>query len=240
MTKTALITGASGAIGGAIADMLAEKGYNLVLVSNKHPEKTAALAKRLGEERCLCVSCDISDSTAVNDMFSLAAKRFGGVDILINNAGISMFSLLTDMSDADWHEQMSVNLDGCFYCCRAALPYMVHNKWGRVINVSSVWGVTGGSCECAYSAAKAGVIGLTKALAKEVAPSAITVNCVAPGVIDTPMNSRLSEAELADVVSEIPLGRLGSPGEIAQAVSFLIDCEYMTGQVISPNGGYVV
>lgn len=236
----ALLTGAAGGIGTAIAEELAESGWLLVLNGLHHPERTEALAHRLGEERCLAVCADVSDSEAVADMFRQAGARFGPVNLLINNAGIARTKLLQDVTDADWRAMIGTHLDGTFYCCRAALPDMIARKSGNIINVSSIWGLSGGACEVPYSAAKAGIIGLTKALAKEVGPSGIRVNCIAPGIIDTPMNDQFSADEKRALCEETPLERFGRPQEIARTVRYLLDCAFVTGQVISPNGGFVI
>jgi len=237
--KTVLITGASGGIGAATARIFAEKGYRVAL--NYHQSQEDALSPReeLGEA-AFAVKADVSDSAQVKNMFSAVFKRFGGIDVLINNAGIAEFSLFTDITDEQWHRMFGINADGCFYCCREALPYMISQKSGAIVNISSIWGITGSSCEVHYSAAKAAIIGLTKALAKEVGPSGITVNCIAPGVIDTKMNRGLSDEDVAGLIDETPLQKLGTPSDIAKAVLFLAESEFITGQILSPNGGFVI
>ena len=238
-TKTVLITGASGGIGAAAARLFADKGYRVALHYHQSLSAAAALECEFGEN-AFAVKADISDSAQVKAMFAAVRERFGGVDILINNAGIAEFSLFTDITDEQWRRMFAVNIDGCFYCCREALPHMIAQKSGAIINVSSIWGITGGSCEVHYSASKAAVIGLTKALAKEVGPSGITVNCIAPGVIDTKMNRALSDEDIAGLLDETPLQKLGTPAEIARTALFLAESEFITGQVISPNGGMVI
>jgi len=237
--KTVLITGASGGIGAETARIFAKNGYCVVLHYHQSKEAALSLERELGET-AFAVGADVSDPAQVETMFAAVRKRFGGVDVLVNNAGIAEFSLFTDITDEQWRNMFAVNVDGCFYCCRAALPYMIAQKSGAVINVSSIWGITGGSCEVHYSAAKAAVIGLTRALAKEVGPSGITVNCIAPGVIDTKMNHSLSDEDIADLLDETPLQKLGTPLDIAKTVLFLAESEFITGQVLSPNGGFVI
>ena len=194
-----------------------------------------AVARETGGSLC---RADVSDPAQVQQMF----ENCGRVDALVCNAGIALSRLLTDLSDEEWRRILSTNLDGVFYCCRAALPAMIRRQAGRIVTVSSMWGVTGASMETAYSASKAAVIGLTRALAKEVGPSGITVNCVAPGVIDTEMNRNLTDADRAALQDETPLGRIGTPEQVAGAVHFLLseDADFMTGQVLGVNGGFVI
>ena len=169
-------------------------------------------------------------------------ENFCQLDILVCNAGVARQGLLTDFTDQDWRQIFQTNVDGVFYCCRAVLPHFIHRKAGRIITLSSMWGVTGGACEVPYSASKAAVIGLTKALAKELGPSGITVNCVAPGVIDTDMNANLTPADLDALREETPLGVIGRPEDVAESVFFLSSpaAAFMTGQVLSPNGGICI
>ena len=175
-------------------------------------------------------------------MFEKIRKEFGEIDLLVNNAGIAQQKLFTDITDSDWDKMIGTDLSGTFYACREALPYMIRQKSGKIINVSSMWGQTGASCEVHYSAAKAGVIGLTKALAKEVGPSGIMVNCVCPGVVDTDMMSSFSKEDVDALTEEIPLGRIASADDIARVISFLAsdDADYITGQIIPVNGGFVI
>lgn len=232
--KRVLITGASRGIGAAAAREFAKRGDYVIINYNKSKEAAESLAAELGGE-ALCA--DVSNSAAVTAMF----KAAGEVDILINNAGVASFSLFDETSDEEWDRVIGVNLSGAFYCTRAVLPQMIYRKSGAIVNVSSMWGLVGASCEVPYSAAKAGLIGLTKALAKEVGPSGIRVNCVAPGAVDTDMNAGLDDAALAELCAETPLGRLGSPEEIAAAIVFLAkDSGFITGQTLSPNGGLVI
>ncbi len=233
--KKALITGSSRGIGAACARKLCEDGFEVVINYKNSEASALALAKELG---CTAIKADISDRTQVEEMFS----KIGGVDVLVCSAGIARQQLFTDITPEDWREIFAVNLDGVFNCCQCALPHMIHEKSGKIITVSSIWGITGASCESAYSASKAAIIGLTKALAKELGPSGIRVNCVAPGVIDTDMNRALGSDTLEALKEETPLGVLGTPEDIASAVSFLAsrNADFITGQVISPNGGFLI
>ena len=244
MKKTALVTGASRGIGRAAALALAKEGWRVVLNYFSSEGSAVAAVREILDAggEAIAVQADVSDPGQVGILFAEAEKRFGPVELLVNNAGISQQKLLTDLSDEDWRRMMGVHLDGCFYCCRAALPAMIRKKAGKIINLSSIWGMVGGSCEVHYSAAKAGIIGLTKALAKEVGPSGIQVNCVAPGVIATEMNGQLSPEDLAALREETPLGRIGTPEDVAAAILFLASPagDFITGQVLSPNGGFVI
>ena len=185
---------------------------------------------------------DVSKSNDVKRMVNDVIERYGKIDVLINNAGVAQQKLFTDITDEDWERMVSINLTGTFNCCRAVIPHMVSRKSGSIINTSSIWGMTGASCEVHYSAVKAGIIGMTKALAKELGPSGIRVNCVAPGVINTRMNANLSVSDLEGLADETPLGRLGTTNEVASTSLFLASnaAEFITGQVISPNGGFVI
>lgn len=232
--KRVLITGGSRGIGAAAARLFAENGYEVIINYNKSTEKAETLADELG---ATAICADVSDPLAVKEMF----KAAGHVDVLVNNAGISGFYMLDAMTDDEWNKMINVNLSSVFYCCREVLPQMLHRKSGTIINVSSMWGQCGASCEVAYSAAKAGVIGFTKALAKEVGPSGIRVNCVAPGAIDTDMNKVLGQEAVAEICDETPLGRLGTAEEAAETIFYLADkASFVTGQVLSPNGGLVI
>ena len=240
-----LITGASGGIGAAIAEAFARAGYGLVLHYHKGEDRVAALAARLAGAYgipALPLCADLSDTEAVNALFARAVEEYGFIDTLVNNAGIAAQKLFTDLTDEDWQAMIDVNLSGTFRTCRAALPEMIRQKRGTIINISSMWGQVGASCEVAYSAAKAGVIGLTKALAKEVAPSGITVNCIAPGAIRTPMLDCFTEEDLAALAEETPVGRIGTPEDVAAACVFLASegAQFITGQVLGVNGGFVI
>lgn len=239
MRKKALITGASRGIGEAIAKELARQGFDLTLTCLNSLDQLKELAG--GLEKKYGVSChifqgDMGDPEAVDRLFD----GLNRLDVLINNAGISHIGLLSDMSVSQWRRVMSTNLDSCFYTCRRAIPLMVHAKQGRIINISSVWGQTGASMEAAYSASKGGVNSLTKALAKELAPSNIQVNAIACGVIDTDMNRCFSPEEMASLIEEIPADRIGRPEEVAALAGQLITAPaYMTGQIITIDGGWI-
>ena len=244
MPQTALITGASGGIGSEIAREFARKGYNIVVHYHKNKDRADQLCRELqafGAE-ALPFGADLTQEEDVKRLFVAAFSRFGKIDVLVNNAAISLWKLLTDMTEADWDSVFSINVKSLFLTCREVLPSMVAEKAGKIINISSVWGITGASCEVAYSAAKGAIIAFTKALAKEVGPSGIQVNCVAPGVIDTPMNNNLTAEDLTALIEETPAGKIGLPIDVAKAVCFLAssDSDFITGQVLSPNGGFVI
>ena len=251
--KTILITGSSRGIGAEIARSAFLSGeYNVIINYNKSGARATMLQKELEEissqnkdkkfGRIITVGADVSREDEVNSLFDTAEKAFGRVDVLVNNAAVSSYSLFQDLTLEVWHETMAVNLDSVFLCTKRALPRMISEKSGRIINISSIWGICGSSCEVHYSTSKAAIIGLTKALAKEVGPSGITVNCVAPGVIDTEMNKALSEDDRNALCDETPLGCIGKCEDIAKAVLFLAGDggNFITGQVISPNGGIVI
>lgn len=232
--RKVLITGASRGIGAETARYFAKMGDRVYINYNNSEAAAIELAESIGG---CAVRADISKSCEVKKMF----EKTGGIDVLINNAGISGFYMFDAMSDEEWDKIISTNLSGAFYCTREALPYMISKKSGAIVNVSSMWGVTGASCEVAYSTSKAGLIGMTKALAKEVGPSGIRVNCVAPGTIDTDMNKVLGDEALRDLCEETPLGRLGTCEEVARAIYFLSDEKsFITGQILGVNGGYVI
>ena len=238
--KCALITGASGGIGSSIALRLARDGFAVAACYRSDEAGIASLAAELdviGAEYKI-YRADVADYSQMNTVFADATEEFGGVSVLVNNAGVAQQKLFTDITEEEFDFITGVNFKGVFNCCKCAVPFMVNQKSGKIINISSMWGVYGASCETVYSATKAAVIGLTKALARELAPSNIQVNCVAPGAIDTKMNSNLSP-ERAALADEIPMGRFGLPGEIAGVVSFLAgsDSDYVTAQVITADGG---
>ncbi len=235
MKNVALVTGGAGGIGSAVCRRLAALGYTVGVGYFRSREKAEALAAEIGG---FPACADVSRPEDVEAMFAAA----GEVEVLVNNAGIPRYGLITDLSYADWRELMAVNLDGAFLCCRAAVPGMVRRRRGSIILISSMWGQVGASCEAAYSASKAGLIGLTKALAKELAPSGIRVNCIAPGVVRTPMLKDFSEEDLENLRLETPLERLGEPEDVAALAAYLASEEsrFMTGQVIGLNGGFVI
>ena len=242
--KTALITGASRGIGAATARRLARAGYAVAVNYCSSEDRALALVEELRAEghTAMAVRADVSDPEQVQAMVDNVLDKFCQLDILVCNAGRSWVGLLGDMTVAEWRELLSVNLDSVFYCCKAVLPHMIHRKKGKIITVSSMWGQVGASCEAAYSASKAGVIGLTKALAKELGPSGIAVNCVAPGVIDTEMNKNLTDEDLDALREETPLERIGKAEDVAESVLFLASegADFITGQVLWPNGGLII
>lgn len=243
MKQTALITGASRGIGAALAETFARAGYQLTLCCQHSEEKLMTLSKRLQEQYHTTVLVrigDVGDYAFVKAMVDATLEAFGAIDVLINNAGISYIGLLTDMSIEDWNRIVATNLTSVFSTCRCVVPSMVHNKRGRIINISSVWGNVGASCEVAYSACKGGINSFTRALGKELAPSQITVNAIACGVIDTDMNRCFSEEERADLIAEIPAERMGRPEEVAElAFSIASGHAYLNGQIITLDGGWI-
>ena len=244
MSKTVIITGSSRGIGAATAILFAEAGWNVMICYNNSRESASLL------KRSLCSSgynVEVHKLNVTNCLEAeLVAKetnyKFGSIDALVNNAGIAQQKMFNDITEHDWKNMIDVNLTGTFNCTQAVLPYLLENKNGSIVNVSSIWGICGGSCEVHYSAAKAGVIGFTKALAKELGPSNIRVNCVAPGVVDTSMNANLTVEDMNNIAQETPLGRIGEATEIARSILFLCGegGDFITGQVISPNGGIVI
>ncbi len=243
--KTVIITGASRGIGRATALEFGRQGWNVLLNYLHSAQEAAELQKNLNDIRAGSAElfqADVSQRDQVDQMTDFGIKTFGQIDVLVNNAGIARQTLFTDISLEEWDQLMAVNLKGVFNCCQSVLPSMLERKSGRIINIASIWGLTGSSCEVHYSAAKAGVIGLSKALAKELGPSNIQVNCVCPGIIKTDMLGDLSSEDLKDLETSTPLMRLGSPVDVANCIYFLASPEasFFTGQVLSPNGGYVI
>lgn len=243
MKKTALVTGGAKGIGAETVKKLCDDGFSVAVNYNSSEQRAYAFCSELASlgYDVFPVKCDVSSPDEVRKMICTVKDRFGRIDVLVNNAGISLWGLFDTVSDSEWEKTVDINLKGAFNCSREVLPLMLSNKYGRIINISSVWGQVGASCEAVYSATKAGIIGLTKALSKEYAPSGITVNCVSPGVIDTEMMNRFSAEEKAEICEEIPVGRMGSAREVALAVSFFADeaSSYITGQILGVNGGMV-
>ncbi len=244
MSKTVLITGASRGIGAETARRFAKEGYAVGVnycSSQTQAEELVRELEAMGVT-AKAYQADVSDRAQVDRMMDAFFKDFGHMDVLVCNAGIARQELFTDVTLDQWRQMLGINLDGVFHCCQAALPDMIRRKSGRIITLSSMWGQVGASCEVAYSAAKAGVIGLTKALAKEVGPSGITVNCVAPGVIETEMNGLLTQEIKDALAEETPLERMGTPADVAEAIWFLASQggSFFTGQVLAPNGGFII
>ena len=235
-----LISGGDRGIGAAAARAFYAAGYRVAVLYHTNADAAAALEQEL--PGCIAVQCDVASRASCEVAFRAAEQALGHVDVLVSNAGIAQQKLFTDITPDEWQHMLDVNLTGAFHLCQLALPGMIRRKAGRILTVSSMWGQTGGSCEVHYSAAKAGLIGLTKALAKEEGPSGITVNCVAPGVIDTDMMAAFTAEDKAALAEETPVGRLGSADEVAKLLVFLAgeDAGYITGQVFGVNGGLVI
>ena len=238
--RCVLISGGDRGIGAAAARAFWQAGYRVAVLYHTHAEAAAALEKAL--PGLLAVQCDVASRASCEVAFHTVEQAVGHVDVLVSNAGIAQQKLFTDITPEEWQHMLDVNLSGAFHLCQLVLPGMIRRKAGRILTVSSMWGQTGGSCEVHYSAAKAGLIGLTKALAKEEGPSGITVNCVAPGVIDTDMMAAFTAEDKAALAEETPVGRLGSADEVAQLLVFLAgeSAGYITGQVFGVNGGLVI
>ena len=237
--KTVFITGGSRGIGRAMVKLFSERGYSVAFTYNSSESQANELSLLTG---ALAIKADSSSEKEVKNAVKIAKEKLGNIEILINNAAVSSFSLFTDITLEEWNKIFSVNVNGAFLYSRELLGDMINNKCGRIINVSSMWGITGSSCEVHYSATKAALIGMTKALAKEVGPSGITVNCIAPGVIDTDMNKSISPEDIDTLKNETPLMRIGSPEEIAEAAFFLAGdgATFITGAVLNVNGGYLI
>ena len=242
--KNVIITGAAGGIGRAAALAFAKDGFGVLINYRTSEDAALALCREINEEngRAVCFRADVSARSEVDEMTDFARRELGRIGVLINNAGIAQQKMFCDITEQDFDRMMGVTVKGAFNCIQAALPDMVHEKSGKIINVSSMWGVCGASCEVHYSAAKAGLIGLGKALAKEEGPSGVTVNILAPGVVDTDMMAGFSPEDKQALAEETPVGRLGSPEEMARTLLFLAGEEsgYITGQVLGQNGGLVI
>ena len=240
VSKVIVVTGGSRGIGAEIVKLLAKSGHNVILNYNKSEECAKNVEKELAEQgKAVDIfKADVSKSEEATKLIQFALNKYGRIDVLINNAGISQSKLFTDITDEDWQNMIANNLSSAFYCSREAAKNMIHNKKGLIINISSIWGLTGASMEVHYSTAKAGMIGLTKALAKEIGPSNIRVNAIAPGIIDTDMVKGYSKDEIKEIENEIPLEKIGTASNIAKCVKWLIEDDYTTGEVISINGGW--
>lgn len=241
-SKVAIVTGGAKGIGAEIVRTLAENGYIVILNYNNSKVQAEELKNEMLQKgfNIEVVKADVSNRNEVNSLIEFAIKRFKKIDILVNNAGISLEGLFTDVSEEMWQKIINVNLNSVFNCTQEVLKYMIKEKSGRIINISSIWGETGASYEVAYSTTKAAINGMTKALAKEVGLSNIRVNAIAPGIINTDMNSRLSYEELEQIKEQIPLNRIGNTKDIARCVKWLVEDEYTTGQIISINGGWYI
>ena len=231
-----LITGASRGIGREIAITLSKEGHKIIANYNKSEEQAKELEKQ--NTNIEIFKADVSKRNEVQNMVQEIIKKYGKIDVLINNAGISENKLFTNVTDEDWNRMINTNLYSAFCVSQEVIPYMIHEKNGCIINISSVWGIVGSSCETIYSIAKAGIDGMTKSLAKELGPSNIRVNSIAPGIIDTEMNKNLTDEDIKNIKEEIPLERIGKTQDIERCVEWLIEDEYTTGQVISINGGW--
>lgn len=238
MNKVVLITGASRGIGREIAIELEKVGYQVIANYNKSEQKAKELQAEYNDIDIY--KADVSNRKEVHEMIEYVLSKYKRIDVLINNAGISMSGVFTDVTDEEWNRIMSNNLYSVFCTTQEVLPDMINRKEGCIINISSIWGMVGSSCETIYSVTKAGIDGLTKSLAKELGPSNIRVNSIAPGIIDTEMNNCYTEEEIKEIKEEIPLERIGKKVDIAKCVKWLIDDDYTTGQVISINGGWVI
>ena len=241
--KTAVITGSSQGIGRQIALEFAKNNYNVVINYNKSKNEAFELVEKIKKSggNSIAVQADVSKFQEAQKLIDLSLNEFGKIDVLVNNAGISLQKIFQDVSEAEWKNLFAVNVGSVFNCCSCVLKDMISRKSGKIINISSIWGMVGATMEVHYSASKAAVIGFTKALAKELGPSGINVNCVSPGVIDTKMNN-FDQETLAELKNETPLGKIGTALDIAKTVLFLVSsgADFITGQVISPNGGFVI
>jgi len=242
--RTAIVTGGSRGIGAATALLLARNGFRVAVGCRQNLGKARELCDRLAAEglEAFPFQGDVSSVAEMEEMARAALDRWGQIDLLVNNAGIAQQKLFTDITEEEWDRMFAVDVKGLYTCCRAVVPHMVRRHSGCIVNISSIWGQVGASCEVHYSAAKAAVIGFTKALAKELGPSGIRVNCVAPGVVATEMNAALDRETLDALREETPLGTIGAPEEVARAVLWLAGegASFVTGQVIGVNGGFVI
>jgi len=242
MSKVVLVTGGSRGIGANIVEALAKDGYNVILNYNNSESEARKIQENLLKQNINIdiYQADVSNHIEVTGLVNYCINKYHKIDVLINNAGISQIKLFTDISDIEWNNMIQTNLTSAFYTIKDTLPSMIHHKSGCIINISSIWGVTGGSCEVGYSTSKAAIIGFSKALAKEMGPSNIRINCIAPGIIDTDMNKNLNENDIESIKEEIPLNRIGVSTDIAKCAKWLIEDNYTTGQVININGGWYI
>lgn len=242
VNKIVVVTGGSRGIGAQIVKELTLAGHTVILNYNNSENSAKSVENELKKAGYSVdiFKADVSVRKEAEDLIRYAINKYGKIDVLINNAGISQTKLFTDITDEDWHKMMDNDLSSAFYCTREASKNMIHNKNGLIINISSIWGITGASMEVHYSTAKAGMIGFTKALAKELGPSGIRVNAIAPGIIDTDMNKEYSEDDIENIKQEIPLEKVGKPENISKCVKWLIEDNYTTGEVISINGGWYI
>lgn len=244
MEKTAVVTGASRGIGAATARALAAAGLRVAVCWHKNEAQAQAVCRDIAAAggTAAAFGVDVRSEDSVKALFAAVREELGEPLVLVNNAGVARQKLFTDLSAAEWDDMMAVCARGAFLCCREALPAMIRRKWGRIVNIASMWGQVGAACEADYSAAKAALIGLTKALAKEEGPSGVTVNCVAPGAVDTDMMAGFDEEARRALAEDTPAGRLGTPQDVARAVAFLCDehASFITGQVLGVNGGFVI
>lgn len=242
MNKVIIVTGGSRGIGASIAKLLAAEDYKVILNYHQSEHTAEEIKQELLQQgkKIEIFKADVSKREDVRKLIQFAIEKYHKVDVLINNAGIAQEKLFTQITDEDWNKMIQTNLNSVFYCTQEVVPYMLEKQAGSIINISSIWGVTGGSCEVHYSVTKAGIDGMTKALAKELGPSHIRVNSIAPGAIDTDMNKSVTEEEWEEVKREIPLNSIGKAKDIAKCAKWLIEDEYTTGQVISVNGGWYI
>ena len=240
--KNVIVTGASRGIGKCIVENLAREGYNVLLNYNKSEKQAKKIQNDLREEGILIeiFRADVSKKADVKKMIEFALNKWNKIDVVVNNAGIARLQMFQDITEEDWNEVIDTNLKSAFYMCQGVVPNMIHEKTGCIINISSIWGIVGASCETVYSISKAGIDALTKSLAKELGPSNIRVNSIAPGVINTDMNSKLDEHIIKEIKNDTPLEKIGNPIDIYRCVKWLIEDEFTTGQVISVNGGYII
>ena len=242
--KTAVVTGASGGIGSKISVCLAEKGYNVVLCYNSSEKSALETVSKIEKNgyNAIAVKCNVKNKNETDSLMKTVFEKFGSVDVLVNNAGVALQKLFVDVNENEYNEIFDTNVKGTINCSQSALKYMINQKSGSIVNISSMWGISGASCEVHYSASKAAIIGLTKALAKEMGLSGIRVNCVAPGMIDTKMNASFSQDVFDQIKEETPLNKIGRPEDVAKAVLYFAgdDSSFVTGQVICVDGGYVL